>query len=380
MVSICLKDSKTPCCLPATVESSRKYPMKVRSKPIINNNFVIKAIILLTFFAAGSANADRLNAELTVAEPDGEFYEPGETVTATLVLTDDNDNVLRVDEYRNNGLNYISLWVSGPRQHHLSVRPYVDRRILTQANGFNRNAGLDPETGEIEINLPDDLPGTGSFTIFIECWRRVNNVNYGKHPVAHFQVNQRRPTYTASDDYLTCNVAECHMNIGQHGFQDLTTCVLCHTHDYNTPWNRIEHDRPRHQDNGVEICHECHRANARINNINRVSCYSCHDPCEEAPDDADYAACLNCHEHDNSDEWIYETHDEPYPEPPSEFDLLEPDSGAVLDTSVINLSWERSRETDNDDYVRYNVELATDPDFENATWFDFLVEAIALKT
>jgi len=330
---------------------------------------IVTCCVIILF--TGEVFCNGLNAEITISEPEADYFEPGDTLTVTLILTDNDGNALRVDRYNNNGLRYIDLWVSGPRQNYLSVEPYVLYIILNLQNGFNDDAGFNPETGEMRIILPDDLESMGTYTVFFGCDRRVNNRNYNSYPIADFQVGQTRPTVTASYTYLTCNSPECHLNPSQHGFSDLTTCVICHTHDYDTPWNVIEHERRGHQESGVtDVCHNCHRVNAGINRISRQACFSCHEVCENVDEDVDNELCLDCHDHDNSDRWIYEGHNEPYPHTPDAFNLLEPAHNDWIEEPFVLLSWEASDDDDNNDSLTYQVELSLDPEFEDYQVYD----------
>jgi len=317
---------------------------------------IIPAVCLF-LFGCGYVAATGLNAELTLSEPDGDYFEAGDVFTATLILTDDDEDTLYVDEVEQNGFRTVQLWVSGPRHDFHGVEPYVNYQIVSYGEGYDEDAGFDPETGEIEINLPDGVDWSGTATILFKVQRVVNNIWYSRYPQVDIQFNQVRPTFTKSLRYLSCT--NCHDNISHHGTSNLGDCVVCHTHDYDESFDSFVH--VIHHDEHENTCHECHRANGGIDNYGRTPCFSCH----RAPDNhQNYNdnGCSHCHTGNNS---VFNRHDEYTPDEPDNFDLLEPEDDAVIDTLSVELSWEESDDNDNNDILWYEVELALDEDFRD---------------
>ncbi len=333
--------------------------------------FSITLTILLCL--AGSSLADMINGELAIAEPEGDYYETGDTVIATLILTDQNGNQLRVHGGDDNTLRGVLCWVSGPRQHFLTTEPYERHRIRTHVDGFFEDAGFNPETNEMMIILPDEIDDDGTFTVLFECNRLVNNRWYSLYIYEDFLVEDDEPTETWSYRYLTCNVDDCHNNIGQHGTTDLFTCVICHTHDYETPWHSIEHNRQAHRDEEVETCHECHRANADIDNFSEIACYTCHHP-NEPEDHRNYDDddCFPCHEEGEESD-VYDVHDEFAPRQPDDFDLVFPEDDVIIEQDTVLFFWDEADDNDRDDIIIYEFQIADNRRMRDRTvigWMD----------
>ncbi len=117
-------------------------------------------------------------------------------------------------------------------------------------------------------------------------------------------------------------------------------------------------------------CSGCHRANAAIGNISRRACFTCHEPCRNVDEGVDNELCLDCHVHDYNDEWIYRFHDEPLPQPPDGFDLLEPEHNGWVEHEWLILDWESARDPDRNDLITYRVEVSENEDFEEYQSFD----------
>ncbi|NQU06530.1 MAG: T9SS type A sorting domain-containing protein [Calditrichaeota bacterium] len=334
------------------------------SVPVKNNpQFSILTIIvfLLVLMLSSGLIADQLNVNLTVSEPEEEYFEPGDDLTITLNITNDNDQFLRVDQYRDNGLLQVMVWVSGPRQNFLIVEPYLNLRILNQNQGYSPGDYFNPVNGEMTINLPDDLEEDGTYTALIHVRRRVGNRTYILYPYIDFQVGQTEQTFTQSLSYLTCNRPGCHDNISLHGTSDTTNCAICHAYDYEiSPWDVVMHEWGPHQNHNVdETCNTCHRANAGVGNYGVNACSSCHEmraACRNYPEEQ----CVGCH----GDE-AYQAHDEFVPRVPRDFELLEPDDDVVLDSLTVELSWEETSDPDEEDIITYEVRLALDRRFRD---------------
>ncbi|MBT7787960.1 MAG: T9SS type A sorting domain-containing protein [Calditrichaeota bacterium] len=318
-------------------------------------------VIGILSLLAGKIFAFGLNVELDLAVPEGGFYVPGDTLVASLVLTDNDDNILRADVPEDQ-VRELELYVSGPRQNYMTVEPYYLYQIKSVQNGFDADAGYNPETGELQIYLPEDLGGFGTYTIFLEIHRRSNNRWFDAYPQLDFQVGQVEPTTTFSNLYLSCGTEECHENPSEHDIEDITSCVICHTHNSEFPWNAIEHNREVHVEEEVEVCCSCHLAHADINKISRQACFTCHPVCQNVDEDIDNEECFNCHDHPN-DDFIYTGHSEPIPLHPEPFDLSEPSHQTWVEGNEINLAWNSTEDFDTSDVVTYELEVSQDPDF-----------------
>jgi len=318
---------------------------------------------IIILFIAQSLSAQGVTADLQIADPDGGHFDTGDSFIATLQIFDEDGNNLRVDQFEDNGLRVLELWVSGPRQDYNSVGRYVEFVILSTRNGFNRNSGFDPETGEIEIDLPRNGLENGTYTVIYEIERQFENSTFNIFPYADFQIGQDEPTITNSIRYLSCNSDDCHEAPSQHNTEDLTNCIICHTHDYNFPWDDIIHSLREHQDNNVEDnCTDCHRANADIDELGFTACTSCHgDTGHGHP----YANCNDCH-------WgeIYRWMNEFTPSAPRAFDLISPDNRAEIEGQPVRLSWEEAPNSDEGDIITYEVKLGLDSRFRNYVTFD----------
>ncbi len=321
-------------------------------------------IAISCFFFGKPLFADGLNLQLNLAEPDADFFEPGDIVPATLILTDDEGNNLRVDEFDENGLTLLELWVSGPRQKYETVGPYRRNWILSPQSGFDQNSGFDPETGRIDIELPNNMGDDGTYTVLFYCKRIIGDHVYNRFASADFQVGQIRRTFTFSNRYLTCD--RCHANptCGHSGNNTVTQCVVCHTKDYVLAFNNFIHLRRNHPENQRSECIQCHRAAGGVGDYALNACYSCHNNRNDHRNRTD-DMCLGCHGND-----AYRQHQLDTPTTPRSFDLLEPEDDTVLDTSSVILSWEASRDNDWDDMLDYQVELALDRQFDNVRIFD----------
>lgn len=315
-------------------------------------------------FSGEALLADGLNLQLILDEPDGDFFMPEDTVFATLILTDDDGNNLRVDEFDDNGLNLIELWVSGPRQNYEGIDPYTRFRILTPQNGFNRDSGFDPETGQMIIELPARMGADGSYTVLFYCKRIEGDRVYNRFASADFQLGQIRRTFTFSNRYLTCD--RCHVDptCGISGNTNVTQCVVCHADDYALAFNDFIHLRRNHPENQRDGCIQCHRAAGGVGDYGLNACYSCHNMRNDHIGRSD-DQCLGCHGND-----AYREHRLDTPTIPRSFDLIEPENHVVLDTSSVVLSWEESRDNDWDDMLDYEVELALDRQFDDVRIFD----------
>ena len=325
---------------------------------------IVWTIVAMCLISGNALLADDLNLQLTLDEPDGDYFEPEDTVFATLILTDDDGNNLRVDEFNENGLNLIELWVSGPRQDYEAVDPYTRYRILTPQNGFNRNSGFDPETGQIGIELPDRMGDDGTYTVLFYCRRITGDRAYNRFASVDFQLGQIRRTFTFSNRYLTCD--RCHVDptCAHSGDNTATQCVVCHANDYVLAFNEFIHLRRNHPENQRDGCIQCHRAAGGVGDYGLNACYSCHNMRNDHNGRTD-DQCIGCHGND-----AYQDHHLDIPVIPRSFDLLEPEDDLVIDTSSVVLSWERSRDNDWDDMLDYEVELALDRQFNDVRIFD----------
>jgi len=253
---------------------------------------MIRQICLILFLSVSIAHSSDLNAVIEMPDPDNGYYEPGDTITVRLTLADSDDNPLRIDEYRQNGLRTIEMWVSGPRQEYRLVEPYVSMYILDR-NGIHDETGINPETGEIPLILPDydvlDVPGT--FTVLFEIVRRFDGETTTALPILDFQVDQSEVTETPSLNYITCSGEDCHDPLNTdatHTSSDLNTCIICHTRDYELPWNGFMHEFRCHdceEFEPVNSCHLCHLANAGIENFSHTGCFSSCHSYDDTPED-----------------------------------------------------------------------------------------------
>lgn len=335
--------------------------------------FILLLVLLLAGFTT-SLYSNGLEAEVTIEAPDGDYFIPGDELFATLRLTDDEGNFLRLDEYRANGLRGVEMWVSGPRQDYYLVQPY-ENYVLLDHTGFNYDTEFDPETGEIPILLPNDLYLTGTYTLLFEVIRRANREFFSALPMINFQVGQAETTETESVRYITCYGEECHETINAdatHTAADLKTCAICHTHDYEFPWNGFIHNFRCHdcvEFEPVNTCHLCHLANAGIDRFSHTGCFmNCHSYEDTPEPHLGYTRdmCIECHV-DTSD--VYVTHEEFTPQPPEVFDLREPEDNALVVTSPAVLSWTPARDADQGDLITYLVELGLDEKFQEVMQF-----------
>ncbi|MBT7787961.1 MAG: T9SS type A sorting domain-containing protein [Calditrichaeota bacterium] len=324
---------------------------------------LFRLFCIAILFSTQTLFAQGVTADLQIANPDGGHYDSGDSFIATLLIFDEDGNNLRIDQFEDNGLRVLELWVSGPRHNYNSVGRYVEFVILSTRNGFNGNSGFDPETGEIEIELPRNGLENGTYTVIFEIERQFQNGILNIFPYADFQVGQDEPTITNSIRYLSCNSDDCHEAPSQHNTDDLTNCIICHTHDYNFPWDDIMHSLREHQDNDVEgDCTDCHRANADIDKYGFTACTSCH---RDTGHGHPYANCNDCH-------WgeIYRWMNEFTPSSPRAFDLVSPDNRDEIEGQPVSLSWEESPNNDEGDIITYEVKLGLDSRFRNYVTFD----------
>jgi len=334
------------------------------------NNLQFSILTIVVFFLVLNISpfllADQLNVNLTVSEPEGEYFEPGDDLTITLNITDNNDEFLRIDQYEDNGLFQVMLWVSGPRQEFYVVEPYLNFRILNQDEGYNETEDFNPENGEMTVYLPDDLEESGTYTALFDVRRVVENSGYFQYKYIDFQVRQTEQTFTQSHSYLTCNRPDCHSDLIIHETADTTNCAICHPYDYvDYPWDVIMHNWQQHQDNRVdESCHTCHRANAGVGNYGVRVCSSCHE-IRAACRNYSSEQCVGCHGND-----AYREHDEFVPREPRNFELIEPEDDVVLDTLAVELSWEETSDEDEEDIITYEVRLALDRRFRDKVIFN----------
>jgi len=307
-------------------------------------------------------SAQAVIADLSVEIPEGGHYDAGDRVPLTLLIVDEEGNELRIDQFEDNGLRVLELWVSGPRQDYLSVGQYIEFVILSTRNGFNENAGFDPESGEIEITLPRNNLVGGTYSAIFEIERRHENRTYNIFPYVDFQVGQDRETITQSIRYLNCTSEECHEAPSYHETEDLTNCIICHTHDYRYPWDDIMHSLREHQNNNVEDCTDCHRANADIDEYGFTACTSCH---ADRGHGHQYNTCNNCH-------WgeIYRWHNEFSPTGPRSFDLISPENREQVIGQPVRFEWEESGNNDEGDIISYELRLGLDSRFRNYISFD----------
>ncbi len=327
------------------------------------SHIAVKLLMSVVFVSllSGQIFAFGLNAELTLPVPDRGYYMPGDTLVASLILTDNDENALLAND-PDHQIRELDMYVSGPRQNYMTVGDYYLFQIKSPQFGFNNEAGYNPETGEMLIFLPEDLEGFGTYTIFFEIHRRANNRWFDAYPQLDFQVGQIEPTITFSNLYLTCGSEECHEDPAEHDIEDLMTCAVCHTNNSEFPWNQIEHNREVHVEEEVEHCCDCHQANADINKISRQACFTCHPVCQNVDEDIDNEECFDCHDHPN-DDFIYVGHDEPIPLHPEPFDLVEPEHHSWIDTTEVNLVWNNTEDNDSADVLTFELEISQDPDF-----------------
>ncbi len=66
-------------------------------------------VVLITgLFGINPLYAQGFNVELTLSDPVDEYFQPGDTLIAQLVMTDDNGDTIRADEIGGNGLQRLS--------------------------------------------------------------------------------------------------------------------------------------------------------------------------------------------------------------------------------------------------------------------------------
>lgn len=316
------------------------------------------AVLPITAFATG------LNAILTVDQPTGSYYEPGDQFIATLVLTDDDGNTLFVNQPDQSGIVHVSLWLSGPRHDYHSLAPYDGLEIVGYDSGYDPDAGFDPETGQITITLPNDLPGgSGSYTVLFKVQRVFGDEWFSVYPDEIIPVNQIRPTFSQAERYISCS--PCHGGLNHHGTDDLADCLVCHAQNRDDiAFSVFYHNI--HDSGNRWHCSNCHTASSGINDLAATACYTCHNMPGGHGNYSD-SQCANCHQGNNS---VYNRHDEPSPNRPATFSLVAPDDGWVIEPEeTITFEWNSTTDSDDDDEIVYYLEVATDDNFENVTLY-----------
>jgi hypothetical protein len=330
---------------------------------------LISAALLL--FGANLVRADVVNAFLAIPSADSIVWDFGDDVTIKLTLTNDNNDTIRADQYQQNLLTLIELWISGPKQDYHGVQGYSPLVILNTADGFNRNAGFNPATGTIEVRIPENEAGTGSYTALFKVVRRVNNRNTTKYVKADFRIGQSLRTRAAFNSWNNCR--SCHTP-SRHSTNDLSNCLVCHAKDYARPMQGIIHDIGAHPQ-VVGRCTNCHKAGAALTNFRRTACFSCHSVGNAPDGHADYAdnQCGRCHDGNNSP---YARHNIAVPTAPDAFNLTTPANGDTIDHAdsicTVQFRWAASRVRDNNDILTYRLELAGNENFEDAMIWDSL--------
>ncbi len=316
------------------------------------------AAALILFAFVSSSFATGLYADLSVEQPADGFYEAGEQFTVTLLLTDDSGNNLRVDQYDQDNIVNVQLWLSGPRQDFNALDPYAPLVIVRYFGEYDPEAGFDPETGQITMTLPEELPGSGSYAVMFKCQRRIGNTWWTVYPKADIPVNQVRPTFTTALRYMSCY--DCHDAITHHGTSNLEDCLICHAHNQDdVALSSIYHEL--HDQHNVTECSDCHRASAGINNMGATPCYTCHSmPGNHSgfPD----SQCSHCHS-------AYNIHGQPSPTLPLAFNLLEPEDSLITE-DPITFIWETTSDNDANDEILYYLEIATDETFQDIQLFE----------
>lgn len=330
---------------------------------------VLVGIILLV---ASPASADVINLALSLSQPDSGFFQIGDHVTATLRMTDANGNALRADEYANNGLTLVQMWVSGPRQNYLSMPGFAPLAIQSTAGGFNRNSGFDPASGSIDFEIGDNGGGSGSYTVLFKCIRRVNNSNTTRYVQADFLVGQSNRTRTPFFSWKNCQ--SCHGNIpSRHSTNAIANCVVCHTKDFGTSFAGAIHGIGEHPTRQVGRCTACHKVGAGLDHFRRTSCFTCHSVGNAPDGHANYAddECAGCHTGNNSP-WA--RHQIAVPNAPGAFDLTAPADNANLPWDSLDIStrftWGAARNADNGDVMTYRLQLSRDPEFGSVQVWD----------
>ncbi|MBC8465905.1 hypothetical protein H8D57_02665, partial [bacterium] len=196
-------------------------------------------IVILLFFAMSMfsyLHAD-INAELTISEPEEDFFRPREIMTAFLVLTNDDGDTLWFDEAEENGIQIVELSVSGPRQHYVSLEDYFRLEIVSGREGLIEDSGFDPDLNLIEIEIPRNIGDYGTYSIVFWIQREVDDEEFNVFPTIDFQLGQLAQTFTPSDRYKTC--IECHDSpeCTETHNDNINNCVKCHTRDIDLAFN-----------------------------------------------------------------------------------------------------------------------------------------------
>ncbi len=215
-----------------------------------------------------------LNIDVSVSEPqNGLYYAAAETLTATIVFTNDNGDTLAVDNGANNKLEKFDLWVSGPRQAYENLSGFAGLKIIDKY-AFKPESGFDPATNTIKIGMPADLSGIeGTYTLMPRAKRKGFGPEIEKALIFDVQVGTETVTTTPSLTWATtCN--DCHQ-LEKHKFTSMDYCVVCHADNFGKALREIIHEK--HISKDIYTCETCHTGSEGNDEALTATCVSCHD-------------------------------------------------------------------------------------------------------
>ncbi len=197
---------------------------------------------------------------------DRENYDPGETVTATVSLTDRAGNA--ITDIHDDFLQKLEFWLSGPSKDYQAL--VQENKVVNEMQWQVADSTL-PYT--FQFTLPANAPfGTYSFVAWAE---RLWDEKYELSLRADFTVGS-----VTTLPQVQCT--NCH-NSGivpktEMGTDVGVTCLTCHTDQFlaaGGPWNAFGHKK--HFEEGVVMrsCSSCHNYDVATE-ASWIACTSCH--------------------------------------------------------------------------------------------------------
>lgn len=217
-----------------------------------------------------------MNVITSLASPaTGSFYVPGETFTATILLTNDGGDTLFLNNTDENKIEKLELWISGPKQNYKNIPGYQGVKIVDKYV-FGEESGYDNSVHAIDVTLPEANLPAGTYTMLLKAKRKGFGPDVEKIHLIDFQVSDETVTSNSTESW-TSSCSDCH-DLEKHGATEVLQCVVCHT---RTPTNyefvKVIHRPHATAETPILNCADCH-TNSEGNDItSTMACSTCHD-------------------------------------------------------------------------------------------------------
>lgn len=256
-------------------------------------------------------------------------YIPGDTLSITISILDDNGTPLSITDYASSGIGLIVNIINGPKQNYgfigESVRinpgpmnPGPEPLFMSPPNLQpipDPDKDTDDYTVTYEFKLPSDLSSDkyGAYTIVVEVDRVYGGEVARNTAFIDFQVGTEKKTEISVGGCPHCHQPETPMALGHlippmTGAIKVEQCIACHTPEAAggvIDFQRIIHSAHIRKTEGYlaakNDCTVCHLTDESTDAVSPENCKYCHETfhSNNSPGYKE-TECKSCHTNDST--------------------------------------------------------------------------------